>query len=353
MKRPLLRILAFAAVCILSVLFCFTSPSSSKLDFLAAYRAQNNGTLTGVPLTNENATPEAKALYDYVLSVYRNKILSGQQESTWLGADYEFDYIYEHTGKYPAIRGFDFIDDDFDGVVSRAIDWADRGGIVTICWHCSSDLDRGYTACKSSRLSAAKREAILTEGTPEHAAFIAGLDKAGAALARLQAEGIPVIWRPYHEGNASWFWWGRYGGEFFRRLWIMTYRHFTDDLHLDNLIWMLGFSYLGSKMKEYFPGLDYCDIVGADSYITWLFGAEARLFAGVYDVVGNTKPIAFHETGAIPGAAEFREVPWAYFMTWHTTYLTEKNSVRDLRALYNDPYVLTLTDLPSFRASKE
>ena len=353
MNRSFFRITAFVAAMILCLSFCLLLPSSGKTDFLALYRARNDGTLTGIPLTNENATPEAKELYEYLLSVYRNKILSGQQESTWMGADYEFDYIFEHTGKYPALRGFDFIDDDFDGVVSRAVDWAERGGIVTICWHCSSHLDGGYAECKGSRLTAAEREAILTEGTPEHAAFLAGLDKAGAALKLLQERNIPVIWRPYHEGNASWFWWGRYGGEFFRRLWVMTYRHFTDDLHLNNLIWMLGFSYLGSGMEAYFPGLEYCDVVGADSYITWLWGAEARLFAGVYDVVGNAKPIAFHETGRTPTADEFREVPWAYFMTWHSTYLTEKNSLRDLYALYNDPYVITLEDLPSFHATKE
>jgi len=353
MKRLLSRIFASIVALILCMLFCLAIPSSGETDPLAVYRAQNNGSLQGVPLTNEHATPEAKALYDYILSVYRNKILSGQQESTWISPDYEFDYIFQRTGKYPAIRGFDFIDDDFDGVVSRAIDWAGRGGIVTICWHCSSDLDGGYSACKSNSLTAAEREAILTEGTSEHAAFIANMDKAGAALARLQAEHIPVIWRPYHEGNAPWFWWGRYGGDFYKRLWIMTYRHFTDDLHLDNLIWMLGYSCRESKMAEYFPGYEYCDIVGADSYMTWFYGAEARLFADVYDVVGNEKPLAFHETGRIPSAAQFREVPWAYFMTWHTTYLTDRNSDSALYDLYNDPYVLTLTDLPAFRATNE
>ena len=353
MKRPLIRFLIIAVILTLCPILCLVSPSSAVTDHLAAYRSRNNGTLQDVALTNANATPEAKSLYAYILSVYRNKILSGQQESTHLGTDYEFDYIFAHTGKYPAIRGFDFIDDDFDGVVSRAIDWADRGGIVTICWHCSSALDCGYKECKNSRPTAKEREAILTEGTPEHAAFITNLDKAGAALARLQAERIPVIWRPYHEGNACWFWWGRYGGDFYKRLWIMTYRHFTNDLHLDNLIWMLGFSCLEGNEKEYYPGNEYCDIVGADSYMTGLFGAEARLFAGVYDIVGNEKPIAFHETGRIPTVTEFREVPWAYFMTWHTTYLTKKNSVESLQALYNDPYVITLTDLPDFRSASD
>ena len=357
MKYMQNKILIFVAIILVACFsLAFTSCSNNKQNALepganlqepqdsAPYDNSNKK----VVLTNKTATAEATALYDYILSTYKTKIISGQQESTWISTDYEFDYIFEATGKYPAIRGFDFIDDDFDGVVTRATDWAERGGIVTICWHCSSKLDKGYNACKNSKLTAEDWEAILTEGTQEHTEFIANMDKAGAALARLQTAGIPVIWRPYHESNGNWFWWGRYGGDYFKRLWMMTYDYFTNDLHLDNLIWMLGFSYLGISMDDYFPGTQYFDIIGADSYNVATFGAEKRLYDGVYELVGDSKPIAFHETGLIPTVEQFKNVPWAYFMTWHTTYLTEENSEEALYAIYNDPYVITLDDLPDF-----
>ena len=101
-----------------------------------------------VKLVNKNSTPETIKLYDYLLTTYKHGIITGQQESTWMegGADYEVNYIHEVTGKYPALRGFDFINDDFDGCVERAMAWAERGGIVTICWHCSSALDATTTA---------------------------------------------------------------------------------------------------------------------------------------------------------------------------------------------------------------
>ena len=38
-------------------------------------------------LSNPNATKEAKALFDYICETYRNGIISGQQESTWMGSD--------------------------------------------------------------------------------------------------------------------------------------------------------------------------------------------------------------------------------------------------------------------------
>ena len=34
--------------------------------------------------------------------------------------DYEMNYIKEHTGRLPMIRGFDFIHNDFEGVTKRA-----------------------------------------------------------------------------------------------------------------------------------------------------------------------------------------------------------------------------------------
>ena len=310
-------------------------------------------TINTIKLCNKNSTPETIRLYDYILSTYKHKIISGQQESTWTeeGVDYEVDYIHDITDKYPAIRGFDFIDDDFDGVVNRAIDWADKGGIVTICWHCSSALDAGYNESKIS-MPQEKWDAILTKGSQENIEFFSAMDKAGSALKRLQDENIPVIWRPYHECDGWWFWWSLQGGEYFKRLWIMSYEHFTNDLGLNNLIWMLGFSHVqnfnNERMEQFFPGNEYFDIIGADSYDVEYNGAENLLFDGCYALVDDSKPIAFHETGVIPTIEQFKEVPWAYFMTWHTSYLTEKNSPEFLHDFYNDPYVITLEDLPDF-----
>ncbi|MBO4381257.1 MAG: mannan endo-1,4-beta-mannosidase A and B [Clostridia bacterium] len=303
-------------------------------------------------LSNKNSTAETDALYNYILSTYKTKIITGQQENTGLNPDYEVDYIYEATGKYPAIRGFDFIHDDFDGVVERAKAWHTRGGIVTICWHCSASFDKGYEECQADELTAAQWDAMLTEGTPEHAAAIAGMDKAGNALLELQEAGIPVLWRPFHEFDGWWFWWSKVADQagadtsnYFKRLWAMMYNHYTNDLHLNNLIWVLGFSYAGTRMPKFYPGSSYCDIVGADSYDVSIRGAEPRLYDKLYKLVGDSKPIVFHETGLIPTAQQFKEVPWGWFMTWHTTWLTEKNTTEALNTLYNDPYVITLEDL--------
>ena len=302
-------------------------------------------------LTNENATPEAKKLYQYISSVYGNQIISGQQESTWMGnINYEMNYIHQKSGKYPAIRGLDFMGDDFNGVVSRAEAWAKRGGIVTICWHCSKNFDQSYDACKADEFTEAEWEAVLTEGTSENRAFLQAMDKAGNALLQLQNKGIPVLWRPFHEFDGAWFWWGKGGSEYFKRLWIMMYNHYTYDLGLNNLIWVLGYCHngtdYGTNLADWYPGSRYCDIVGADSYEVSQNGAEARLYNPIYSFVGDSKPLAMHETGLIPTTEQFSAVPWVYFMTWHTTWLTEDNTAAQINTLYNSDYVITLDELP-------
>ncbi|WP_211253080.1 RICIN domain-containing protein, partial [Glycomyces tenuis] len=71
---------------------------------------------------NPDANQQARNLLCFIDSQYGNHIISGQQESTWIGGpDYEMNYIYNNTGEYPAIRGLDRGDSpDFS---QRAIDW--------------------------------------------------------------------------------------------------------------------------------------------------------------------------------------------------------------------------------------
>ena len=66
-------------------------------------------------------------------------------------------------------------------------------------------------------------DATLTPGNPEYDIFIAGMDKAAEALLELQEAGVPVIWRPFHEFDGRWFWWGKGGSENFIRLWQLIY----------------------------------------------------------------------------------------------------------------------------------
>lgn len=295
-------------------------------------------------LSNPNASEEAKVLYEYIFETYHNGIISGQQESTWMGSEnYEFDYIYEKTGKYPAIRGLDYMNDDFDGVNRRAEEWYKKGGIVTICWHCGSDFSHSWDECMKTEI--ADWDKALTEGTAEYDALIAGMDKGAEALAKLRDKNIPVLWRPFHELDGGWFWWGKGGADNFVKLWRIMYDRYTNYWKLDNLIWVLGYSGNGRNYDKWYPGDEYVDIVGADSYND---GSNAELYKKVDEAVIKNVPICFHECGRIPTVKQLKDdgAEWVWFMTWHTEHITDHNNTDDLKEIYNDDYVITLDELP-------
>ena len=290
-------------------------------------------------LSNPNAITEAQTLYDLLsLSKDMGYTLSAQQESTWMGSDdYEFTYINERTGKYPAIRGFDYMNDDFKGVNERAIKWHKAGGFVTIGWHCGSDFSGEWKDCMNDEVT--DWDKLFTKGTIEHERLLSGMDKAAAALKELNDLGIPVLWRPFHELDGDWFWWGKGGSENFKKLWRTMYDRYTNHWGLNNLIWVLGYSHKMEKLKSWYPGDEYCDVIGADTYDIEI---NSKLYNKISKITKAEKPLCLHECGQNPTVEDFKKAPWSYFMTWHTEYLTDRNTDEALYELYNSDTIITL-----------
>ena len=72
-----------------------------------------------VRLSNPDASEEAVRLYEYICGSFGSYMLSCQQESTWMSSpEYEMEHIYKVTGKYPAMRGLDFMNNDLFGSLS-------------------------------------------------------------------------------------------------------------------------------------------------------------------------------------------------------------------------------------------
>ncbi len=296
-------------------------------------------------LSNENAIENAKIVYGYLKEIYGSVCLTGQMESTWMGsADYEMDYIESVTGKLPAIRGLDFMHNDFEGVTERAQEWWEQGGIPTICWHTGSDFSSGYDESKSDNLN---WEEAFIPGTDSYSELLEGMDRAVPYLQQLEDAGVPVLWRPFHELDGGWFWWSKGGAENFVKLWQLMYSRYTDYWGLDNLIWVYGYAGTGGNMAAWYPGDSYVDLVGADSYT---FGANASLFEECDALAPEGMPLVFHECGTIPTERQMKDeqAQWTYFMVWHTDFITneENNTKESLREIYNSEYFITLDELP-------
>ncbi len=82
----------------------------------------------------------------------------------------------------------------------------DRGGVITLSWHLNNPLT-GKTAWDPAPGTVAS----ILPGGAKHELYKSWLDKVGNFILNVKGkndEYIPIIFRPFHELNGNWFWWG-------------------------------------------------------------------------------------------------------------------------------------------------
>lgn len=289
-------------------------------------------------LSNPNASPEARALFAKLQQVNaEGKTLSGQMWAPW-GID-EIEYVYNTTGKYPAVRGHDLIHEASNArEMMLIIDWYHRGGIPTLMWHWGAPTKgEGYEQSKMT-IDVAK---CFEEGTAEHKDFWADLKRVADWLTILRDVNVPVLWRPMHEFDGKWFWYGKGGGENFVKIWTTMYDYFTKERKLNNLIWVLCHS---DKIDaSYVPGKEYFDIAGPDTYNKEI---QETCFRTIESLHGKNTMMPLHECGTLPDPDECKKngTMWLWWMLWHTSHATKHNK-EDMIRIYNHPMVITLDEL--------
>ena len=305
------------------------------------------------------ASREAQALLAFFSDTYGKKIISGQQDG-WRrtnGLSAELNYITKTTGKLPALLAMDvggYTDksprrDPNHRLMQRAADWFEqRGGIVEFCWHWRAPMNEPAFYTKETTFDIAR---AVTDGTPEHEAVLRDLDLIATELEVLRDAHVPVLWRPLHEANGRWFWWGAGGPEPMKKLWRMMFENFTVKHHLNNLLWVFS---PGAEvdLAAWYPGDAYVDIVGQDHYpMDGNHDPAKDIFDELAQMTRGKKLIALGENGPVPDPALMakEKAGWLFFTTWSGSILFEKTTAEQLRDYYNNPYVLNLADLPDLK----
>lgn len=306
--------------------------------------SSNISIVTQQTLCTPKPSKEAVALYRYLLDMKGKKILSGQMSAPW-GIN-ELEYLQANTGKQPAINGVDFINpNDNPKEVQNAIDWWKSGGITTIMWHMGAPgIGQGYENSKK----AIDIDKCFQEGTPEFIAFWSELKIKADMLVIIRDANVPVLWRPFHELNGNWFWWGKQGPEKFKKLWITMFNYFVKDRGLNNLIWVL--CYTGEPDAKWYPGDEYVDIAGADTYVK-NDSPQMTMYNKVKTIVNDKFPIAFHECGIPPNPDQClsQGVMWSWWMEWHTSHLQSVDKTY-LKYVYDHDLVITRDEVPDIMA---
>jgi mannan endo-1,4-beta-mannosidase len=299
----------------------------------------------GFKPVNKDASPEATKLLSFLYNIKGRHILSGQQNYN-NDLNTFSDSAKAISGKSPAIWGSDFMlwgDKDLgQKLVNEAIKKWQDGYIVTIMWHQGRPTDKPPYDWKNSiqgKLTDAEWDSLTTPNTALNKKWLDEIDYEARYLKQLRDAHVPVLWRPYHEMNGVWFWWGdKKGDNGIAKLWKIMYERYTNYHHLNNLLWVWGANGLRDipldeayDYKLYYPGADYVDILGADVYH---FDYEQSDYDALLKLA-NGKPIALTETGELPKPEILKAQPeWAWFMVW-TSWLWTDNTHDRVKEVYN------------------
>ncbi|MEO5768664.1 MAG: glycosyl hydrolase [Polyangia bacterium] len=306
---------------------------------------------TGCPApVDPSATPETKNLLCYLYSIYGNKVLSGQQETSWANPQADIDYYVSTVGKHPAILGGDYLYKN--GTTSRAQAYAKAGGIVVMRYHMGAPPSAD--TYDNAKATVSNFDDLTKAGTSLNTSLNSKLDYLAGELKTLQSANVPVILVIYHEVDKfAWFWWSKGTGAQFNTLWKYTVDYVNKIKGIHNVIWTLGFGHDGA-LAAYFPGKAYVDLGGIDQYDK---GTQpfANLYDGTKAVFGSTMPIPLHETGTIPQPKDmFPKAPWLMWNVWCGYQNTNAegytwNTAATIKAAYADSHTITREGLPTFK----
>lgn len=277
-----------------------------------------------------NPSSQAVNVYNFLKENYGIKSISSTMANVNWNLN-EAEWVYKHTGKYPAMATFDYIHLPFSPVnwidyskTDFIEEWWSYNGLISASWHWNVPKKEGSTEYTyKPEETTFKASNALLEGTWENDFIVADLKKIANYLKLLQQKEIPVIWRPLHEaagniyeydGGKAWFWWGAGGAETFKNLWIYMFNYFEAE-GLNNLIWVWTTQ---TKDEAFYPGDEYVDIIGRDIYNKTGANDVADQFNQIQDAYPG-KIITLSEFGNV---ASFQSqwsagAKWSYFMPWY------------------------------------
>jgi len=284
-----------------------------------------------------------KVVMEYLVNLPGQGILAGQEENN-SSSDSQMEKLIRITGKSPALRGFETAAYSKDPMAEAIKSWK-NGQLVTFGYHMGapplSDDEFNHSKGTSDITN------CLTPGTDEYASFNEKLAQMATRLEGLRDKGIPVLWRPFHEMDGTWFWWSKEGCEPYKKLWVYMYDYFTETMKLNNLIWVWSASY--EPESCWYPGDEYVDIIGSDVYLKKRDNDRWTEIFNQLKKMESNKPVALTENDLIPHPEVLieRDLNYIWFLTWHSRWL-DSNEPAFLKMVYQHDYVITADELPDF-----
>lgn len=270
-------------------------------------------------LADPFATEELFDFRNKLVEISYEGVAFGHQDATaygfrWIHSGFpSTSDVFQVAGDFPAVVGFDLgrielrrranINSiDFE-LMKELIKEAHAGGsIITLSWHAANPINRGspwnLNGTITRVLPSGERFDILESYVSEVANFMNDLkDDEGRP--------IPVIFRPWHETNGHWFWWGnsKLTSEESKQLYRSTVDLLVNTFDVHNVLFAYSPNCALSEKEylDYYPGDEYVDILGVDVYdfrdenFVDIATTSLQTIARLGSI--KNKPFAFTETG--------------------------------------------------------
>jgi mannan endo-1,4-beta-mannosidase len=303
-------------------------------------------------------SPEAVKLLEYIQAISGKNTLVGQHCAPLIDSS-RLVVIRRSMKHYPALFGQDFGFDAggmWDGInfrqriVDEAIRRHQEGFIISLMWHAVRPTeDEPVTFEKSiqGELTAAEWQELVTPGSALNERWQSQVDVVAWFLKQLRTAHVPVLWRPYHEMNGDWFWWGKKPGKNgYQKLYRMLFDRFVSFHGLNNLLWVYNANEVRAGVDPYavhYPGADVVDILATDVYRGGFADSDYRQLLAL----AQGKPIALGEVGQPPSLAVLKQQPrWSWFMLWGDLPERGQSGSPDFSATYESSRTLTHDELP-------
>ena len=340
-------------------------------------------------LIDKKATTETIYLFNNLKKLSENHTLFGHQHATeyghgWRG-DKERSDVKAVVGSHPAVIGVDF--SGFTGPNSEAyindlkdnvVDTYNRGGVTTVAWHFYNPVSDGGFYWKDSISKPAVK--YIIPGGEAHELYKEILVKVADWAKSIKGEDgtlVPIVFRPYHEFDGDWFWWGKpyCSKEEFVSLWQFTVSYLRDELDVHNFIYAFSPDNRFTNEAEFlerYPGDEWVDMVGMDNYADMgrdqydLDTAVKKLKIVSDYAIKKNKLAAFTETGleSIPNEKWWTDtllkvmksdsLQLSYVLVWRNDATSPTHyyapfpghiSEPDFKTFYNDEFTLFENDL--------
>ncbi len=362
----------------------------------------------GIDLVDVNATAATKSLFQYLNGIRGSKVIFGQEHATTAGLsitakDGTQSDVMNAVGELPGVFGWDTLSlegkeppgtlsnstqQNIDNLIVVMKKAYEEGGVLTLGTHLPNFVTGGNFNDTKGKVVAA-----ILPGGEKHEEYNDYLDMIADFANNLKTDDntpIPVIFRPFHEQNGGWFWWGSpyRTKEQYIELYRYTVEYLRDVKNVHNFLYAYSpnssFNDSESVYLETYPGDEFVDILGFDTYYNgssagWFQGAvqDAKLVAKLADAkdkvaaitefgYSNLRPTGTNDLNfftkllnALKSDPDAKRV--AYMMTWANTgqtsfYVPYKNGLNglgdhellpDFISYYDDPFTSFINGIKS------